>query len=281
MEQIRKEGFFTAHRGNELFYQSWRVKKSDADKIVVVTHGISEHSEAYSHFAKGMLSKNLDIYAWDLRGHGRSEGKRGVVASFDDYVEDLEIFVKYLKATYPNKKIFLLGHSMGGLVVTKAVLLRPNLPVDGLVLSSPLMGIKMDVSPVKDFAARALVRFLPSMTLFNEIKFEDLSHDSEIVSTYSKDPLRHDQICPRLYLDFLSSFEYIFEQNVNWKFPVLMQLAGNDKVVSTDASIKFFEELDHFEDRQKIVYDGLYHEIYNEVDREKVFGDLTKWLSSR
>lgn len=271
----RTEGFFKAYQNQELFYQSWKTNDDNED-IILVTHGMGEHSESYSVFCNGMLPGPYDIYAWDLRGHGRSEGKRGV-ASLREYVEDLQCFVRMIRSQEPNKNIYMLGHSMGGLILMEYLLKNPEENFKGVVFSSPLLGISVEVPVVKDMAARMLVKFLPNVTLFNEINNEDLTHDLDIVESYEKDPLRHNQVCPRLYLDFLDSFSDIRQRVKNLNYPVIMQLAGIDRLVSLPASREIFSLLGS-EDKTKIVYDKMYHEIYNELDRDQVYKDLKEWL---
>lgn len=272
----RFEGFFKGFAGVELFYQAWKPESAKAN--IIITHGMGEHSESYIHFAEGMSDSQMNLFAWDLRGHGRSEGKRGVVGSFDEYCKDLEYFINTVEADN-NLPTYFLGHSMGGLVVVKTAIMRDNLNTKGIILSSPLLGLSIKVPKVKDMAARLLVKLAPSLTLYNEIDHNDLTHDKDIVRSYGNDPLRHDQICSRLYLDWLESFEYIKANIHKWNYPLYMQLAGDDKLVSLPSSLSFFDKID-IEDKQKVVYEGYLHEIYNEVGRNKVFSDLKEWLKS-
>lgn len=273
MEQL--EGFFRGFRNQELFYQAWKSEES-VDKVILITHGMGEHSEAYQVFCEGMLPGPYHVYAWDLRGHGRSEGKRGV-ASLDEYVADLKAFVRLVRSSEPDKKIVVLGHSMGGLILMSYLLENQEEEFSGVVFSSPLLGLSMEVPALKDMAARLLVKVMPNITLYNEIKHEDLTHDHAIVESYDKDPLRHSQVCPKLYLDFLEAFELVRKKAKDFKLPLLMQLAGDDRLVSKASSEEVFSLLGS-EDKTKIVYDRMFHEIYNEVDRQKVFGDLKQWL---
>lgn len=272
---IRTEGFFRAYKNVELFYQSWKTSENP-NNVIIVTHGMGEHSESYNIFADGILPDDYIVYAFDLRGHGRSEGKRGV-ASLGEYVEDLNYFYKMVKAKEANKKTYLLGHSMGGLILMEFLLWQKDLEIAGAIFSSPLFGLTVEVPVVKDMAARALVRFLPNITLYNELKHDDLTHDMDIVEAYDKDPLRHTQICPRLYIDFLEAFSNVRRKVKECKYPILMQIAGTDRIVSSTASQEIFGLLGS-EDKQKIIYKEMFHEIYNEVDRDKVYGDLKQWL---
>ncbi|MCB0349224.1 MAG: lysophospholipase, partial [Bdellovibrionales bacterium] len=238
------EGYFAGYDKKQLYYQTW--SKGNAEAIVIVTHGLAEHSGAYKLFSESLLSKlPLDIYSWDLRGHGRSEGKRGLVGSFQEYIKDYHAFYKLVKSGNDKQlPIILLGHSMGGLVTVKFLLdYEANIEVKGFVLSSPLLGISMKVSPVKDYAAKMLVNLLPTITMNNEIDFRDLSHDLEVIKSYDSDPFRHNRISPKLYLDFLETFPKVFEAAHRIQLPALIQFAGDDRIVDKVSTLKFFNTL--------------------------------------
>ncbi len=272
------EGYFSGYDKKQLYYQSW--SKGDPQAIVIVTHGLAEHSGAYKLFSETLLSKiPLDIYAWDLRGHGRSEGKRGLVESFQEYIKDYHTFYKLVKAGNDKQlPIVLLGHSMGGLVTVKFLLdYEANIEVKGFVLSSPLMGISMKVSPVKDYAAKMMVSLLPTITMSNDINFRDLSHDLEIIKSYDADPFRHNRISPKLYLDFLETFPKVFDAANRIQLPALIQFAGDDKLVDKFSTLKFFDALGSIQ-KEKIEYTNFYHEIYNELERERVYEDLSVFI---
>jgi alpha-beta hydrolase superfamily lysophospholipase len=272
------EGYFEGYDKKQMYYQTW--SKDQAKAILIVTHGLAEHAGAYQLFANSLLAKlPLEICAWDLRGHGKSDGKRGLVESFQEYIKDYHCFYKLVKAgNKKNLPIILVGHSMGGLVTLKFLLdYEANIDVKAFVLSSPLLGISMEVNPIKDAAAKFLVNLLPSITLNNEIDFRDLSHDLEIVKSYDKDPFRHNRISPRLYLDFLETFPKIYNSASRLQLPCLIQFAGDDRLVDKNATLKFFDALGSIQ-KEKIEYTNLYHEIYNELDREQVYEDLSKFL---
>lgn len=271
----RTEGHFRGFNDFELFYQAW-INESDAKGTLILTHGIGEHSEAYTHFTEKLLPGDWDVYAWDLRGHGRSEGKRGYVKDFTDYSNDLPFFIDLVKKN-SSKPLVLLGHSMGGLVNTRALIDHGDMGLKAAAYSSPLFGISLEVPKFKDLLARTIVNIFPTITMHNEINYADLSHDNSITDTYGTDPLRHDKISPALYLGFLDNFEFCTQNANKLRLPILMQQAGTDKIVSQPKAAKMFEAFAS-EDKQLIVYDKLYHEIYNEIERESVINDLKKWL---
>ncbi len=271
----RTEGIFRGWNDFELFFQSWLVEKPVGN--IIVTHGISEHSECYDLFAQRMEAANWNIFSWDLRGHGRSEGKRGVIYNFKEYTQDLALFSKFVRKEFPSIPLVLLGHSLGGLVQLVCVLSNEDLDYSGQIMSSPALGISMEVSPLKESLAKALIRFWPQATLSNEIPYPYLTHDQDLVRSYDHDPLRHDRISPKLYFEILNSMEYVKSNSKNLQRPLLLQVSGNDKIVDTKSSVDWFETLS-LKDKKLFIYDELYHEIYNELDHEKVYEDLYKWL---
>jgi alpha-beta hydrolase superfamily lysophospholipase len=280
-EGSRREGHFRGYGGVELFFQSW--SRPENNETLVITHGIAEHSECYSFTAEALVERGWNVVAWDLRGHGRSEGKRGYVAEFADYSRDLGFLLKFLKSSDRMKESFaLVGHSMGGLVTLRYLIDgEKSAPTPrAVVLSSPLIGIALAVPVVKDFAAKLLNRVLPTLTLHNEIRYEELTRDLERLKTYDSDPLRHDKISPALYLGMLENAEYVKQHAGRIQVPILLQAAGKEKIVSLPAIKEFFPRVGSA-DKKLVIYDESYHEIFNDLDRETVFKDLSEFLETR
>jgi alpha-beta hydrolase superfamily lysophospholipase len=277
--QKRSEGHFTGVSGAQLYYQNW--EEPEAVATLVMTHGMAEHSEAYEHLAAGLLKFKINLTCWDLRGHGKSDGKRGFVANFIDYVLDLGFFLKHLENQKKLKlPYFLGGHSLGGLILLRYLLENGAGQAKGVCLSSPLLGLSMPVPAIKDYASHLLNRFLPTMTLNNEIKFENLTHDKEILKSYYSDPFRHDKISSGVYLGMVENMQLLNSQGgPSIKAPLLMQVAGDDLIVSRQASEDFFKTI-AAQDKTISIYEGFYHEIYNEIDRAKVFQDLASFIHS-
>lgn len=274
----RLEGTFFGHQDCELFYQLWRSDNSRG--TIVVTHGIAEHSECYHRFAQTLAEDGWTIVGWDLRGHGRSEGKRGYVKSFSDYSHDLDHLIRFVKAQIHKRELplVLFGHSMGGLITIKTLVNHGPGGVAGVVLSSPALGLSLTVPRIKEKAAQILAEWLPKVTLYNEIKYEDLHRDPELIKEYRNDPLRHDKISPQVFLGMQAAFAEALQHADELHLPLLVQLAGKEKVVSTLASQKFFD-LVGSKKKEIYVYDDCFHEIYNDLERDRVFADLKKFLN--
>jgi alpha-beta hydrolase superfamily lysophospholipase len=273
----RLEGTFWGYQDVELFYQVWRPKESVG--TLVVTHGIAEHSECYARFAESLVEMGWTVFGWDLRGHGRSEGKRGYVNRFQDFSDDLDNAVRFVKTKYwdRQKPLVLFGHSMGGLITIKMLGLNAPAGIAALALSSPALGISLPVPKLKEKAAHILAEWLPKVTLYNEIKFDELIRDQNLVREYKADPLRHDKVSPRLFLGMVEAFSEAMTFAPEFHLPVIVQLAGHEKIVSTPASEKFFEALGS-KKKELYIYSESFHEIFNDLDRQDALRDLDKFL---
>jgi alpha-beta hydrolase superfamily lysophospholipase len=269
-----EEGTFEGFDGEELFFQTWPVK--DPQAIIIGIHGLGEHSESYKRLSEGLKGSPYQLIMSDLRGHGRSAGKRGV-GTIDEFVLDNKLFCTLVRARYPKLPFFFLSHSLGGLVLTKLLIRNGDMGAVGAVFSSPLMGVTVDIPPLKRKSASFLGAIAPNITLSNEIPNANLTHDKAVIAEYENDLLRHNRISPRLFISILQSVEYVFAQEDKIKLPVLYQLSGDDKVVSEPKAEQFYNNLEA-KDKEKIVYTGFLHEIYNETERQRPFGDLKKWL---
>lgn len=271
----RFEGQFRGRDQTELFFQTWTPQKVRG--VFVMTHGLAEHSECYHGLAKILVDDGWQVFAWDMRGHGRSEGKRGYVKDLSYFIDDLEIFHNMVVKQAGGQNIVMFGHSLGGLVTTR-YLQNKKSNYAALCLSSPGFGLGMKVPALKEKLARFAINWMPTITMYNEIKYEDLSHDEEMLKSYRADNLRHDKISPGLFLGMLENFPLALAEAPEITQPVLMQLAGDEKLVSVEASRELFERLPN-KKNQMILYPESYHEIYNDLDRDKAVADLKKFIN--
>jgi alpha-beta hydrolase superfamily lysophospholipase len=274
----RLEGTFWGYQDCELQYQVWRPQTSVG--TLIVTHGIAEHSDCYQKFAEDVSAKGWTVFVWDLRGHGRSEGKRGYVSRFQDFCDDLDAAIRFVK-TQPFAKdlpLVLFGHSMGGLIVLKTLLTHSPTNIAGMALSSPALGLSLAVPKLKEKAAHILAEWLPKFTLYNEINFDILVRDENLVKEYKADPLRHDKISPTLFIGMQEAFAEVMSKAGEIHLPAIVQLAGQEKVVSTPQSEKFFEKLGS-KKKEVFIYTDSYHEIFNDLDREEVIKDFISFIS--
>lgn len=272
----RTESIFRGFDGLELFCQSWIPDGSQGTLIIV--HGLGEHSECYQRLVNG-LNIPWTIVGWDLRGHGRSEGKRGVVGQFGDFIRDLKCLLDHVQTLQPKPEgpMVLLGHSMGGLIVLKFLLDYGSSGLSAVCLSSPLLTIKMEIPEFKKRVANFLAQYLPKVTLANDINYSELSRDPAIVASYEQDALRQDRVCAALYLGMVETMKEVVKNGGKVQLPLLLQIAGDDKIVSHEVAEEFYETIGS-KKKKKIVYPESYHELFNDLNREEVYRDLAKFL---
>ncbi len=273
----RFESEFIGFQNIPLYYQGWTSTSSRG--VVLVTHGQAEHSGCYERLAQGFKGE-WDLIAWDLRGHGKSEGKRGYTGHFDDYVKDWVLFYDHVRQTLlKGRPLIILGHSMGALIQLLGLLKVNSSEIKAQVLSSPLLKVAVPVPPIKDKAARFLFKVWPSLTLGNEIKYEHLTRDTEIQKTYALDPLRHDQISSGVYIGMIEGMARVHSRVKDYALPTFMQLAGQDKIVDRVTAEKFFAQLS-MERKTLKIYQTSEHEIYNCLERKVAYEDLLEYLKT-
>lgn len=273
----RFESSFLGYDRSELFFQAWMVK--EATGTMVVTHGLAEHSDCYAEMAMHVNQAGCNLVAWDLRGHGRSEGKRGYVADFEEYEKDLILFLDNLKSEdlFRDTKFVLFGHSMGALITINALTQRGIEGIEALVLSSPALGLAMKVPALKDKASRWLYKWLPKTTLFNELDYRDLTRDEDKLKSYETDTLRHDKISPGVYLGMLEGFERAFKAAPKLQLPTLMVYGGQDRIVSPEKAREFFDKIP-FKTKKIEYYPDALHEVFNDIDREQAYKVLKSFI---
>ena len=271
------EGFFAGEGGIRIFYRRYR---SDPEKArMVIAHGLGEHSGRYGNIVERFLSEGISIWALDHRGHGLSDGTRGHLLHFYQYVAELSRLIEITgEGTTEGAKIFLLGHSLGGLIGLRFAASLPEM-IDGLIISSPSLGMTADVPAVKAAVGRIMSILFPSLTLANGLDISKISHDENVIREYVGDPLVHNRVSARWFTEFLSAMKAAMYSAPEIKIPVLMQLAGDDYLTDVNTSAHFFEILGS-PDKTLHIYKDLYHEIYNEKaeQRKQVLDDLSGWL---
>ncbi|MCB0389877.1 MAG: lysophospholipase [Bdellovibrionales bacterium] len=270
------ESTFHGYQHAEIFYNMWRIPNPVA--TILITHGLAEHSECYKELAEDLNKLNYNVIAYDLRGHGRTEGARGVIEDFDIFSQDLLLFIEHCQKNYQNDKpFFLFGHSLGGLITAKTILQYSITDINAVVFSAPCFGLKVDVPAWKEKLAKLTSQWLPNMTLWNELRYEDLVRDPAKIKSYESDPLRHDKISPRLFLGMLNAIEFIKNNETDFDLPLLMQVAGNDRICNSSTGIRFYENCSSTFKKLQI-YDESLHEIYNDLDRQIAIRDLQSFL---
>ncbi|HET6496248.1 MAG TPA: alpha/beta hydrolase, partial [Thermoleophilia bacterium] len=208
--------------------------------------------------------------------HGRSPGRRGHIACFGDYVDDALAFAGAVRAEYPDHRVFLLGHSMGGLIAALCAEKRDE-GLDGLMLSSPLIGLKVPVSDIKVAAVKVLSRLAPERDVGNPLRAAQLTRDEAVVRACEADALNHRAATARWGAELLRAQNEVLADASGLRLPLLLQYAGADLIADPQAAQKLFTAAGS-PDKTSHGYDDYYHEIFNEIGRAAVYADLLEWL---
>ena len=269
-------GTFIGKGGAEIFFQSWAVPSPNA--VLVIAHGVGEHSSRYGNIIEKLDGSNISIYADDHRGHGKSGGKRGHVDSFMDYVYDLKLFIDFISEENSNLPLILLGHSMGGLIAFKYALTYPD-DLLGLILSSAGLVTAVEVPAWKITLGKFFSKYAPGLSMSTGLVSSDLSHDQGTVEVYDNDPLVHDKVSSRWYTEFTGTGEECLNRVSELKMPLLVFHGKDDKIVDYKGSVMVYNNASSRE-KEMHIFESLYHETMNEVkaEREKVLETVKKWL---
>jgi alpha-beta hydrolase superfamily lysophospholipase len=274
----RGHGEFAGAGKVRLAYRCWEGAARRA--VLLVVHGLGEHSGRYDEFASRMASLGIATFAFDLRGHGLSDGRRGHVPRFDVYLEDLDRFrSEVFNLTGVRARPFLLGQSMGGLIALR-YLQEFGSHVAGAVICSPWLATAMEVPRWKTLAAPLLARLLPTLPFRHGLAPEDLSRDPAVVEDYRADPLVHGRITPRTFAEVSAAMGLVPEHSEAITRPLLLLVGGADRVVDSGRTVAFAQALVTPE-KTIHVFPGHLHELLNETDRAVTHGLVGEWISAR
>lgn len=278
---VETTGTLPGHDSTKLFFRQFN-PRGEVRAGIVIAHGLGEHSGRYRAMAEHLADNGLLVIAFDHRGHGRSNAKRGYVGGFSDYTMDLDIILQKCRDQVPeNCPVFILGHSLGGLMVLNFAMQSPD-RISGVIASSPALAPSVEIPRAKAAAGSILSRIWPAVTFDNELAPEFLSHDDGVVKDYVNDPLVHRRVSARLFTEMMDTMQQTRENPHLIRVPVLMQVAGDDRFTDPDSARNFFTGISA-QDKTLHNYNGLFHEIYNETreERQRVIADLEDWLRER
>jgi len=268
-------GAFATDDGLQLVWQAWQ-PDGEAAAVLAVVHGYGEHGGRYGFLVEAMVPRGYAVLTYDLRGHGRSPGRRGHIDRFADYLADTRRFLEEVRRARPRTPLFLLGHSMGGLIAA-ALAEQDCGGLAGLVLSSPFIGMRLPVPELRVRAARVLSRVAPTLRMANPLRNEQLSHDRVVVAGAAADALNHRVTTARWAAEVFVVQPAVLTAAGRLRLPLLLLYADADPIADPRACEQLFERAAS-DDKTKHCYVGYYHEIFNEVGRAAVFADLAAWL---
>lgn len=270
-------GFTDGYKGVKLYYKAYAAAENQAR--IILLHGAGEYSEKYIRFAEWFIAKGIDVHLLDLRGHGRSGGPRCHVDDFNDYIQDVGIFTRFTEAKYGFKHTFLVSHSIGGLIALYYGL-NFGQRLAGIITSSPCVGLKLRKNPVKVWLAGLFYRFLKDRRFASHINFNMVTHDDYIINKFRNDPMIHHFVTASFYVQMVKAMKYTNSHAGDLKIPFLILQAGDDKICQTGVAYDFYQRAGSL-DKEFKLYDGFYHEVLNETDRERVFEDIYTWIKKR
>ncbi len=269
------EGTFTSFDGLEIYHQAW-LPDGDPAAVVMLVHGLGEHSGRYAHVARSLNDAGFAVHALDHRGHGRSEGKRVFVKSYDEFMADLMQFRASLERQHQGVPLVVLGHSMGGNLAVGHVLdHQPG--VAGLALSGAALQVGSDLTPTKLKMFRLIAKIAPAFRP-EGLNADAISRDPAVVAAYRDDPLVFTgKISAGLGAALIDAMERFPDRYPELALPVLVMHGTEDQLASVDGSRALAAAAVNA-DVTAHYYEGLYHEIFNEPEHDQVLADLVSWI---
>ncbi|MCV7056476.1 alpha/beta hydrolase [Mycolicibacterium gilvum] len=278
MPVTHSERSFDGLGGVRIVYDVW-TPESDSRGVVVLAHGYAEHARRYDHVAARFAESGLITYALDHRGHGRSGGKRVYLRDITEYTGDFHTLVGIARNAHPHLKLIVLGHSMGGGVVFTYGVEHPD-DYDAMVLSGPAVNAHDSVPAVKLVMAKVLGRIAPGLPVEN-LPADAVSRDPQVVSDYENDPLVHHGKLPAgVGRALIAVGETMPARAAAITAPLLVVHGDKDRLIPVAGSRQLMECIGSPDAHLK-VYPGLYHEVFNEPEKELVLDDVTSWIESK
>jgi acylglycerol lipase len=260
------------------YYQYWQ-PDTESKAIMLVVHGLAEHSGRYMNVVNHFVPLGYAVYGIDHIGHGKTEGDRLCLNRFEDFIRPLSVYLAWIKKENPDKPVILVGHSMGGLIAS-IFLLDHQDEFKTAVISAPLIKSSGEISSVSLFIVQVLSAILPKTGVMS-IDGTAVSRDPDVVKAYNEDPLVHrGKASARLMRELILGMRRINVDATKINLPILILQGDQDKIVSPEGA-RILHDLVSSSDKTIKIYEGLYHEIFNEPEHGQVLGDVSDWLKSR
>jgi alpha-beta hydrolase superfamily lysophospholipase len=273
------ESEYIGYDGTRMFMHTWIPSEGRPRASIIAIHGLGSHGGDMKTIGEFFEDKGLAVFAPDMRGFGHYSGRKGHVMNFDEYTEDISNIIEQVKDQFPGRIIYLFGHSLGGLHAIRYVATYPK-DVDGLILSSPSVSEKLPIGKGTRIGASLLSLLNAKLYFDNGVNIEYLSRDPEVVKRHREDPLRFDKATPRFAHSGFKSVKEGWNAASLIRLPTLMLQAGDDHLVDAEKNKEWFENLAS-EDKTLNFYDGFYHEVFEEPEKERVLNDIYSWLEIR
>ncbi len=257
-----------------IFGQCWH-PETEPRAIILLIHGFGEHSDRYESWAKKFVNEGFAFITFDLRGHGKSEGKRGDTESYDCWMKDIDVLFLNTEILFPGKSKILYGHSFGGNLAAFYVLQKKP-DVKAAILSSPWLKLAFEVKGFRKLLADISNVLWPSLIQPSGLNASDISSVSEIVEKYKSDSLNHDRISVRSFFFITEAGNWVLKNADKLQVPLLILHGSGDRITSHKASIYFAEKAKAHTTIK--IWDEMFHELHNEIVKEDVFAYVKTWL---
>ena len=268
-----QEGTRLMKDGRKVYTKTWLPERNPRVNIILV-HGIGEHCGRYEHVAQFLTDNSYAIYGFDHIGHGKSDGKRGCM-TYDDAFSIINSLKNELLEQDPNLPIIIYGHSMGGGVVL-AYGTKYSENVTGIIATSPAVGMAKPLKPSEIKMYRFVKKIAPNFTASNGLPLDGLSHDKQVTENYQKDSLVHDKVSVALGLDLMDWGDAIAAYDKEYPVPLFVAQGTKDTLVDPAATEKFALNV-----RGNVTYkrfEGGYHELHNEPNKQELFDAMAHWI---
>lgn len=272
-----QEGTFKGVRDASIYYQCW-LPEGESRAVLLIVHGLAEHSGRYMNVVNYFVPLGYAVYGVDHVGHGKSSGTRVYVERFEDYTDTLKTYFDMVRRWQADKPIFLVGHSMGGLIGA-VYLLDHQAELTGAVLSGPAAKVHGSVSPAVIFVGKLISVLMPKLGLIG-LEAEGVSRDPAVVQAYVNDPLVcRGKVTARLSAELVKAIRRVAAEATKITLPILILQGSADRLVDPKGAQILYDAVSSADKTIKI-YDGLYHEVYNEPEHGQVLGDVKAWLET-
>jgi alpha-beta hydrolase superfamily lysophospholipase len=272
-----QDGTFPGLDGLPLYYQAWLPVGDRRRAVVVNLHGLGDHSGLYPTLAGHFPPRGIAIYAYDMRGNGRSPGQRAYLRSWREYRGDLHAFIGQVREWEVGVPLFLLGNSLGGLVVLDYALHHPD-ELAGVIAAAPPLGT-LGVPRVLMSLGRMMSRIIPRFSLRVGMDLTGLARDPAVVDAVLADPLFHRRGTARLSTEVTAAIARVQEGAPNLSVPLLILHGSEDRMVPPDGSRRFFAKM-RYPDREFREYPGAYHGLFADFNHGEVLSDLERWVEA-
>jgi len=272
-------GYYEGRELKKLFYQCWLPDSGKIKAYIIAIHGWGTHSDRLKNVAENLTENGYAIYAFDLRGHWRNAGDMpGHIDSIDHILKDTLLFMDFIQKIAQDKKIFIMGHSFGGLISLIFAINHPKLP--GVLVSSPLLGMFLKLSMGKKVIksiSKTISKLSPNKILDYIIDQNQLTSDLKILRQYIADKQKIEVMSAKSAIDIDDFSKWAMENASKLLCPIFLMQAGDDKIVDKEKAKQFFEQI-RSKDKLFREYDGFLHELWNEKGRAQVYQDMYVWL---